>query len=107
VSESGPAATGNGVMAPGRSQPADRIRRAAALPDGGFGWLDVNGDIDLRRPRPLYINARMTYVFALAHLGRRGRRGCAGGIGDQRPRRPLRRRRERRLVLQPRLLPAE
>jgi mannose/cellobiose epimerase-like protein (N-acyl-D-glucosamine 2-epimerase family) len=42
--------------------------RAAALPDGGFGWLDVNGGIDPVQPRPLYINARMTYVFALAHL---------------------------------------
>ena len=42
--------------------------RAAALPDGGFGWLDVNGGIDPAQPRPLYLNARMTYVFALAHL---------------------------------------
>ena len=42
--------------------------RAAALPDGGFGWLGVNGEIDVTQPRPLYINARMTYVFALAHL---------------------------------------
>jgi sulfoquinovose isomerase len=42
--------------------------RAAALPDGGFGWLDVNGGIDPAQPRPLYVNARMTYVFALAHL---------------------------------------
>jgi sulfoquinovose isomerase len=42
--------------------------RAAALPDGGFGWLDVTGGIDPAQPRPLYINARMTYVFALAHL---------------------------------------
>jgi mannose/cellobiose epimerase-like protein (N-acyl-D-glucosamine 2-epimerase family) len=42
--------------------------RAAALPDGGFGWLGTNGEIDVTQPRPLYINARMTYVFALAHL---------------------------------------
>ena len=42
--------------------------RAAALPGGGFGWLDVDGGIDPAQPRPLYINARMTYVFALAHL---------------------------------------
>ena len=42
--------------------------RAAALPDGGFGWLGANGEIDVTQPRPLYINARMTYVFALAHL---------------------------------------
>jgi sulfoquinovose isomerase len=42
--------------------------RAAALPDGGFGWLGANGHIDVTQPRPLYINARMTHVFALAHL---------------------------------------
>ena len=42
--------------------------RAAALPDGGFGWLCTDGRIDPAQPRPLYINARMTYVFALAHL---------------------------------------
>jgi sulfoquinovose isomerase len=42
--------------------------RAAALADGGFGWLGAGGDIDVTQPRPLYINARMTYVFALAHL---------------------------------------
>ena len=42
--------------------------QAAALPEGGFGWLDVDGSIDGTQPRPLYINARMTYVFALAHL---------------------------------------
>jgi hypothetical protein len=27
--------------------------RAAALPDGGFGWLGVNGEIDVTQPRPL------------------------------------------------------
>jgi mannose/cellobiose epimerase-like protein (N-acyl-D-glucosamine 2-epimerase family) len=42
--------------------------RGAALADGGFGWLDAHGAIDVTRPCPLYINARMTYVFALAHL---------------------------------------
>jgi mannose/cellobiose epimerase-like protein (N-acyl-D-glucosamine 2-epimerase family) len=42
--------------------------RAAALADGGFGWLDVNGEIDTTQPCPLYLNSRMTYVFALAHL---------------------------------------
>ncbi len=43
--------------------------RAAALPGGGFGWLDANGRIDATKPCPLYLNARMTYVFTLAHLG--------------------------------------
>nr|WP_275941204.1 AGE family epimerase/isomerase [Planosporangium flavigriseum] len=38
------------------------------MPEGGFGWLDVNGAVDPSLPRPLYANARMTYVFALAHL---------------------------------------
>jgi sulfoquinovose isomerase len=42
--------------------------RAAALADGGFGWLGANGEIDVTQPRPLYVNARMTHVFALAHL---------------------------------------
>ena len=42
--------------------------RGAALADGGFGWLDAHGDIDQAQPCPLWINARMTYVFALAHL---------------------------------------
>jgi mannose/cellobiose epimerase-like protein (N-acyl-D-glucosamine 2-epimerase family) len=68
VSESGTAAPGT---APWRRAEASRLiefGRAAALPDGGFGWLDVNGHIDPAQPRPLYINARMTYVFALAHL---------------------------------------
>ena len=68
MSEDGPAEPGT---APWRRAEASRLiefGRAAALPDGGFGWLDVNGDIDVAQPRPLYINARMTYVFALAHL---------------------------------------
>ncbi len=47
----------------------------ATLPGGGFGWLDDGG-----RPRPgeplhTWVNARMTHVFALAHL--RGRAGAA------------------------------
>src|SRR5580693_6201118 len=57
--------------APWRRAEASRLigfGRAAALPDGGFGWLGANGEIDQTQPRPLYINARMTHVFALAHL---------------------------------------
>jgi mannose/cellobiose epimerase-like protein (N-acyl-D-glucosamine 2-epimerase family) len=42
--------------------------RGAALPSGGFGWLGADGVVDATQPCPLYINARMTYVFALAHL---------------------------------------
>jgi mannose/cellobiose epimerase-like protein (N-acyl-D-glucosamine 2-epimerase family) len=42
--------------------------RGAALGDDGFGWLDGRGGVDASRPAPLYLNARLTYVFALAHL---------------------------------------
>ena len=42
--------------------------RGAALPGGGFGWLGADGVVDETQPCPLYVNARMTYVFALAHL---------------------------------------
>ena len=57
--------------APWRRAEASRLiefGRAAALADGGFGWLGADGEIDPTQPRPLYINARMTHVFALAHL---------------------------------------
>jgi len=46
--------------------------RAAALAGGGFGWLGVNGEIDTTQPCPLYVNSRMTYVFALASLQETG-----------------------------------
>lgn len=42
--------------------------RAAALPGGGFGWLDGRGQVDQAQPRPLYLSARMIHVFALAYL---------------------------------------
>ena len=35
-------------------------------PEGGFAWLRSDGTPDLSRPRELWINTRMTYVFALA-----------------------------------------
>jgi mannose/cellobiose epimerase-like protein (N-acyl-D-glucosamine 2-epimerase family) len=57
--------------APWRRAQADRLikfGRGAALPDGGFGWLSDDGVVDPAQPCPLYINARMTHVFALAHL---------------------------------------
>jgi sulfoquinovose isomerase len=57
--------------APWRQAEASRLiafGRGAALPDGGFGWLGTDGAVDETQPCPLYINARMTYVFALAHL---------------------------------------
>jgi mannose/cellobiose epimerase-like protein (N-acyl-D-glucosamine 2-epimerase family) len=57
--------------------------RGAVLPGGGFGWLDVNGDIDVTHACPLYLNSRMTYVFALAHLqGEPGAESlAASGLG--------------------------
>jgi sulfoquinovose isomerase len=62
--------------APWRRAEADRLLafgRGAELPDGGFGWLGDDGTVDPAQPCPLYINARMTHVFALAHL-----QGAAG-----------------------------
>src|SRR3954451_8008916 len=38
----------------------------ARHPDGGFGWLRGDGTLDLARGRELWINTRMTHVFALA-----------------------------------------
>ncbi|MDX6337404.1 MAG: sulfoquinovose isomerase [Streptosporangiaceae bacterium] len=57
--------------APWRGAEASRLitfGQGAALAGGGFGWLGAHGDIDVTQPCPLYINARMTYAFALAHL---------------------------------------
>jgi sulfoquinovose isomerase len=57
--------------APWRRVEASRLLkfgRGAELPDGGFGWLGDDGAVDRTQPCPLYINARMTHVFALAHL---------------------------------------
>jgi mannose/cellobiose epimerase-like protein (N-acyl-D-glucosamine 2-epimerase family) len=42
--------------------------RASSHPDGGFAWLDDDGDPQLDRPVELWITCRMTHVFALAHL---------------------------------------
>jgi sulfoquinovose isomerase len=57
--------------APWRQDQASRLLafgRGAALPGGGFGWLGADGTLDETQPCPLYINARMTHVYALAHL---------------------------------------
>jgi mannose/cellobiose epimerase-like protein (N-acyl-D-glucosamine 2-epimerase family) len=58
-------------MAPWRQIELSRLiafGRGAALPGGGFGWLGADGIVDEAQPCPLYVNARMIYVFALAHL---------------------------------------
>lgn len=53
--------------------------RAARVPAGGFGWLGADGRPDPDRPRPVWITARMTHVYALGTL--LGRPGC-GPLAD-------------------------
>jgi mannose/cellobiose epimerase-like protein (N-acyl-D-glucosamine 2-epimerase family) len=53
--------------------------RAALHPDGGFGWLDDDGEPDLERPVELWVTCRMTHVYALGHL--MGRPDC-GRLAD-------------------------
>jgi mannose/cellobiose epimerase-like protein (N-acyl-D-glucosamine 2-epimerase family) len=71
--------------APWRRAEASRLiafGRAAALPGGGFGWLGADGQVDAAQPRPLYLNSRLTHVFALAHLdGVAGPHLAASGLG--------------------------
>ncbi|GAA4361605.1 AGE family epimerase/isomerase [Angustibacter luteus] len=40
----------------------------AVDPRGGFGWMDDDGVPDPSQPLHLWINARMTHVYGLAHL---------------------------------------
>jgi sulfoquinovose isomerase len=42
--------------------------RKSVRKEGGFVWLDDTGQPDRDRALELWINARMTYVFSLAHL---------------------------------------
>jgi mannose/cellobiose epimerase-like protein (N-acyl-D-glucosamine 2-epimerase family) len=59
--------------------------RGAAHPDGGFGWLRADGSLDLTKPRELWINTRMTYVFARAgetELAERGLRALRTDFRD-------------------------
>jgi mannose/cellobiose epimerase-like protein (N-acyl-D-glucosamine 2-epimerase family) len=49
--------------------------RAARHPEGGFAWLDDDGEPELDRPVELWITCRMTHVYALGHL--LGRPDCA------------------------------
>jgi mannose/cellobiose epimerase-like protein (N-acyl-D-glucosamine 2-epimerase family) len=61
---------------------ADRIldfyQWASADPAGGFDWLDAIGRPMPGGRRELWINARMVYVYALAHIT--GRPGAAGMV---------------------------
>jgi mannose/cellobiose epimerase-like protein (N-acyl-D-glucosamine 2-epimerase family) len=45
-----------------------RFARASVRADGGFWWLDDDGEPDLSEPLHTWIACRMTHVFALAHL---------------------------------------
>ena len=42
--------------------------RASRLPEGGFGWLSSEGEVETDRPVELWITCRMTHVYALGHL---------------------------------------
>src|SRR5450756_3238388 len=41
--------------------------RAARLPEGGFGWLDDEGNVDPGHPCELWITSRMTYAYAVSY----------------------------------------
>jgi sulfoquinovose isomerase len=45
-----------------------KFAEAARHPQGGFAWLQNDGRPDLERPVELWITARMTHVFSLAHM---------------------------------------
>ena len=63
-----PAAPGGRAWRTEQREAVLRFAARSALPGGGFGWLDANGDIDASRDLELWINARMTYVFSLGSL---------------------------------------
>ena len=50
----------------------------AVCPEGGFGWLDLTGNVDRSRNRPLYITCRMTHVAAIGTV--LGHPGCAAAL---------------------------
>ncbi len=45
-----------------------QVAAGSVDPRGGFGWMDDAGIPDPSRPLHLWLNARMTHVFGLAHL---------------------------------------
>lgn len=63
--DDGPGSTAWRVAARGRIL---AFARRAVRPEGGFVWLDDHGEPLPDMNLELWINARMTYVFALAHL---------------------------------------
>ena len=40
----------------------------SVVPEGGFGYLGLNGEVDRSRPRELYVQCRMIQVFGLGYL---------------------------------------
>lgn len=42
--------------------------KGSVMSEGGFGYLDSNGRVDLSKNRELYIQCRMVQVLGLAHL---------------------------------------
>lgn len=51
------------------AQRADLLRFAAnSRADGGFGYLDDAGALDVEQPMPLFVTCRMTHVFCLGLL---------------------------------------
>ncbi|MDR2973757.1 MAG: AGE family epimerase/isomerase [Propionibacteriaceae bacterium] len=50
----------------------------AVAPEGGFGWLDEDGNIDRVYDRELWITCRMTHVCAIGTL--LGHPGCREGL---------------------------
>lgn len=74
-------------MAPGSERWRDEQRRAilafarrSKIDSGGFGWLDNDGGLDADANLHLWITARMTYVFSLAHLA--GDPSTSSGTGE-------------------------
>src|SRR4051794_29263725 len=63
---------------------------ASRHPSGGFAWLDAAGKPELGRPVETWITARMTHVFALAHLRGIPGAGELADVGVQALRGPLR-----------------
>lgn len=42
--------------------------RNSVVPEGGFGYLDSNGEVDRSHPRELYLQCRMIQVFGLGYV---------------------------------------
>ena len=45
-----------------------KFAHGSVIPNGGFGYLDSTGNVDLAKPREAYVQCRMLQVFGLTHL---------------------------------------